>query len=996
MLERNKMYLALTIIFLSLLVSPMLQVTSGVSTEKSPIENPPPTRHDVKKLLSNFEKTKIGDEQLYLIYFNSESSMNEFISQYSVEMIFRGLEGVVIKTDLPTLEKLSETCPFITLDNIFKIKTKPRGYVVRDSYSSDIKPSIMTKSSAAAIGLTQMWDLGFKGQGTTIGIFDSGIYEQHPDFSFPNGTSRIIASEGFVKTIYGNSKNKTNTPESHGTGVAGYAAGGGILVENNMGMAPEAWLLDADMSEASDNTIEATVLGEIAAINWALENGVDVINRSYGPTNYELAYWNFLLDPNERIGYYTIRRAIEKGVLFVHSAGNSGAGGYKIDCTNLVDEMSVGASDEQMSSRASYSSTGPVWGTNSMAPDVVAPGTQIATTSPTGGYFTSQGTSQSSPHVAGAAAVLLGAMRSEGLDVNPGTLKAALMASAYAIYPYEPWEIGTGQINVYEAYQLLMNASKIGNHPIIGVTNPKNLSTYIPGTYPIPKLLQGMYYEAVHLTFVSSEMKNVTINVVGNISEILSFKEQVLINKSNGGMTFQIQDLESGLLSDTYSHDLVFCYNVSSNATLGSYSGHIEFRVNDTIILQQPFSFDVSPALQRVLLHTRNVAYFPYNSLGEFRNLNYYLSQEGIVLNDNKKPITEDLLSSYDITWIIASNRTYREYYVGGIYYWIDYKTRDTVFSNSEKEALLNHTKNGGSVLITPISTPIGLEELMNEWGIFTKDIMPKISGDPGTIVHSTPVGKNIDYIDVSGSYFTTVGSSLPLAYHNKRENVVMASYDYPTGGRVIVLSGPEFISNRGYMNEISSFVETHNDVILKDMFKWLTSERQLFGTYTVTENNIEIALHASNNGVIDNSATILGEKTILGETTPTNLTSSIPTTGNNGWYNFSVPIEQGLLVFNFSWGSEFVSFEIITDNISPVIGISGMQNNSYLYKTEELLIYFDDFESGINPYEVSFTIDGNKIGFNGPKLNKTHSGYYIEKKLYPESYEAGTHLLKV
>ncbi|MHA1214508.1 MAG: S8 family peptidase [Candidatus Hodarchaeales archaeon] len=997
MSKQNKMYLGLTILFLSLIVSPILPLTVGVSSKNSPVENSPPTVYDVENLLSNFEKTKIGEEQLYLIYFDSESSLNEFISHHSVEMVFRGLEGVVIKTDSAMVDKLSETYSFITKNNIFRIENKPRNYVTRNSYTSDIKTSVATQSSAAQIGVTQMWDLGFKGQGTTIGIFDTGIYEQHPDFIFPNGTSRVIASEGFVKTIYGNEENKTNTPGSHGTGVAGYAAGGGILNSNNIGMAPEAWLLDADLDESPESTLDMTVLGEIAAINWALENGVDIINRSYGPSkNFELYYWNMLLDPNEVICYYTIRRAIEKGVLFVHSAGNSGAGEYKIDASNLVNEISVGASDESMTSRATYSSTGPTWGTNSIAPDVIAPGTEIATTSSSGGYFVSTGTSQSSPHVAGGAAVLLSAMRAEGLDVNPGTLKAALMASAYAIYPDIPWEIGTGQINVYNAYQLLMNSTKIGNHPIVGATNPRNLSTYIPGNYPIPRLSQGMYYEAAHLTFVSSEMKNVTVNVIGNISEILSFKEQILVNKSYGAMEFQIQDLSSGLLSEAYSHDLVFCYNVSSNATLGNYTGTIVFKVNDTTILESPFSFEVFPSKKRILFHTRTAASFPYNSLGEFRDLVFYLSKENIVLNEYKGTITNDILESYDFTWIIASNRTYKQYFVDPFFYYLNHKVKDTPFSESEEIALLDYVKKGGSLLLTPVSTPIGIENLLNKWGIYTKEIKPITGGAPGIISHFSTVGKSTDYIDISGSFFEVKGSATPLAYLNKRENIVMASYDYPLGGRVLVLSGPAFVTNRGYSNSISS-LETHNDRVLKDMLQWLSTDVQLFGTYEITgDSEVLVSLHASNNGTINNSANIKGKMIDKSSSTETNITDLIPKSGNNGWYNFTMSLAQGLTIFNFTWGSDFIAFEIITDHNPPIIGISGMANNSYLYKTEEIFIYFDDLESGIDKYEAYLTIDGEKVGFNGPKENKTHSGYYIEKKLYPENYKAGTHILKI
>jgi len=987
--------LRLLSLLLIMVISPCISIGFNNSIELRSDIQTPPTTNNINGLLSKIISANSEFKELYLIYFDTDQDLKQFTDQHPVEMIFRGLKGVVIYTTPKTIGSLVKESKTMKGSNIFHIKKSSRNMVLHHSMPTIITPYIQTEATATKIGVSQMWDLGFKGQRVTIGIFDTGIYAGHPDFSFPNGTSRILASQSFINTIYGNSENKTNTPDSHGTGVAGFAAGGGILISTNMGIAPESWLLDADMDETSDSSLETTVLGEIAAINWAIENGVDIINRSYGPTDPETGTWNMLLDPNERIGYYTIRRAIENGILFVHSAGNLGGGDYRIDGTNLIDEISVGATGESMTSRAVYSSTGPVWGTNAMGPDVVAPGTNIPTTSLTGGYFTTQGTSQSSPHVAGAAAVLLSAMRQEGLDVNPGTLKASLMGTAIPIISDNPWEHGTGQINVYHAYLALMNATKINNHPIYAATNPLNISKYIPGTYPIPNLLQGMVYKSAHFTFVSSETENVSVTVQGNISDYLSIKEQVVINYTGNGLRYRTQDLNNSLLSKAYSHDLVLSFNAPNDAPIGQYSGKIIFKVNDTNLLDFPYSFTIEPASKHVLLHTRTAADFAYNSLGDFRNMIFDLSKEGIVLNENKAFLTTSLLNEYDIIWLVASNLTYKEYYVDSFFYYLDYINRDSIINATEQDTIKDYVKNGGSLLLTPISTPSGMETLLNDWGIFTSEITPLIGGAPATIQHLSPVGSFTDYFDVSGSFFNVERPAMSLAYHNRRSNIVMASYDYPYGGRVVVVSGSSFISNRGYLNEISTF-ETHNDLLLQQIFTWLQVKDQLFGTYKLIDETLSISLHVSQNGTINNSTYIKGVVYDPSRDQTTNISHLIPNSGVNGWYNFSTSIDQGIKVFNFSWNSEFIGFEIITDTTPPTIGVKGMENNSFLFKTEEIIFWFDDYESGIDQFQAFMELDGEKIGFNGPKVNKTHSGFYIEKDLYPENFESGTHTIKL
>jgi minor extracellular serine protease Vpr len=108
---------------------------------------------------------------------------------------------------------------------------------------------------------------------------------------------------------------------------------------------------------------------------------------------------------------------------------------------------------------ASFSSRGPAFGTWMIKPDVSAPGVNITSTIPTHnaasphGYGSKQGTSMASPHVAGAAALLLQAHPTYSVD----DVKAALMNTAEKLidpatgkaYPHNFQ--GAGGIRVVEA-----------------------------------------------------------------------------------------------------------------------------------------------------------------------------------------------------------------------------------------------------------------------------------------------------------------------------------------------------------------------------------------------------------------------------------------------------------------------------------------------------------------------------------------------------------------
>lgn len=147
------------------------------------------------------------------------------------------------------------------------------------------------------------------------------------------------------------------------------------------------------------------------------------------------------LDPGDQIPALMIARdpglALE---VLLDSDPDGLIGGVSIDAPTVVPM------DADL--LAGFSSRGPAPFTGIVKPDVTAPGVNILS-SVFGGasWALYDGTSMASPHVAGAAAILLQFHDS----MSPADVKSALVTTASSLEGYEVWEVGTGKVDVAEA-----------------------------------------------------------------------------------------------------------------------------------------------------------------------------------------------------------------------------------------------------------------------------------------------------------------------------------------------------------------------------------------------------------------------------------------------------------------------------------------------------------------------------------------------------------------
>lgn len=224
------------------------------------------------------------------------------------------------------------------------------------------------------------------GTGIRVAILDTGIDRDHEDLTVAGGTTTVDDTHWYSDV------------SGHGTHVAGTVA----ALDNDLGVvgvAPEVSLYAVKvLSDGGSGTVSSVVAG----INWAVDEGIPILNMSLGSGSSSL----------------TMKEACDAaylaGHLVVASAGNNGNPGGRGDNVGYpaaYESVIAVAASTINDTRASYSSTGP-------AVELIAPGSGILSTVPGDKYGTKNGTSMASPHVAGVAALVWAA--------NPGLTNAGV------------------------------------------------------------------------------------------------------------------------------------------------------------------------------------------------------------------------------------------------------------------------------------------------------------------------------------------------------------------------------------------------------------------------------------------------------------------------------------------------------------------------------------------------------------------------------------------
>jgi subtilisin len=214
---------------------------------------------------------------------------------------------------------------------------------------------------------------GNRGTGVRVAILDTGIDYSHEDL---DGNYR-----GGHDFVFDDDDPFDDSFNSHGTHVAGIVAAeeNGIGV---IGVAPEVDLFAVKVLDGAGFGLEDWI---IAGIDWAVRNGIEVINLS--------------IEGPDRQGLHdACDEAYDAGVILVAAGGNSLAGGGPVEYPAGYDSVIAVAGTDALDIPGYFS---PI----DEKLELAAPGVDVLSTVAGGSYDFLSGTSQAAPHVTGVAAL---------------------------------------------------------------------------------------------------------------------------------------------------------------------------------------------------------------------------------------------------------------------------------------------------------------------------------------------------------------------------------------------------------------------------------------------------------------------------------------------------------------------------------------------------------------------------------------------------------------
>lgn len=474
----------------------------------------------------------------------------------------------------------------------------------------DRKVSVARASSLPVIKHANLVSSQYNGTGINISIVDTGVFN-HSEFISPNRISPIQKCYCYGNEDIGESDcclngldqdDNATDDNGHGTHCAGIAAG-------EFGVANGSTVMAVKVLDSSGTGYSSDIA---KGIEWAFLNGSNVISLSMGgcidPEGPDASCYDECYDsPASRM----VDNAVKNGTVVVVAIGNCGPNPSP-GCVESGNEsiswpacakgaISIGNTDDN-DLISSSSSRGPTDIDNRTKPDLTAPGVLINSTSNSlNGYESSSGTSQSTPFVSGAAALILQKYNETfGYLPPPARIKAILMASTNSTgmesagYLQRNNVYGSGRLDIEEGLRII----NFTRNDTISTNESKKYKLNVSGNSKI-----ALYWEEDRNTnydldlivgnltdnFTYPTSSNDTVEHVILSSPSPGFWDVFVIGTSSSSQEFELasnmgifNDITPPALSMDFPENKTYRYNVSIpiNFTTDSTNQTIWYTLN--------------------------------------------------------------------------------------------------------------------------------------------------------------------------------------------------------------------------------------------------------------------------------------------------------------------------------------------------------------------------------------------------------------------------------
>lgn len=430
------------------------------------------------------------------------------------------MNGITIITSDSSIMSTIREMPFVRNTRYTGLKSSTTPTLLRSKWNNEADDYGLAFNQLKQVNGQRLHELGFTGEGILIGVLDAGFRNVNinPAFDSLRIKQKIVGHTSII-----NPQIDVFSEHTHGADVLSVMAG--LLPGSYRGTAPDAsFLLIQTEYAPTEHLVELDFW--VRGIEFADSAGVDIVNSSLGYTEFDDSTHNLRYsDMNGTTTRASIAAtmASAKGIIVCNSAGNSGNNRWKYigapaDARGI---LTVGSVDNK-GVASFFTSYGPS-ADGRIKPEVVATGTSTAVVKSNGVIGYSNGTSFSSPLMAGVVACYLQYLKEENKLLPVPDIIQTILASSH-LYNSPQSQLGYG----------IPDFSKIpGLTTSIDLTRHRNTETYT--------LITDSYHRQIMLT---------PINAAGTISYRIvnsSGQEVVASHFINNQVSINLSHLASGI-----------------------------------------------------------------------------------------------------------------------------------------------------------------------------------------------------------------------------------------------------------------------------------------------------------------------------------------------------------------------------------------------------------------------------------------------------------------